>query len=151
MTISPELLSLVKAQEGCRLAPYLDVAGVPTIGYGHTGSVKMDGPPITQGQAEELLAADLAHFQSGVRAQCPDVSDGARLDALTDFAFNVGLAALAGSTLRKKVLVGDWLNAATACKQWNKAHVRGELVEVPALTKRRAIEAGWLASGVYEP
>lgn len=149
--ISPQLLHLVKSSEGLRLAPYLDVAGVPTIGYGHTAGVRMDGAPITDAHAEEVLAADLDHFQSGVVALCQHVPEGARLDALTDFAFNLGLGALAGSTLRKRVLEQNWVEAATACKQWNKAHVHGVLVEVAALTKRRAIEAGWLASGVYEP
>lgn len=108
------------------------------------------GPPITQEQADALLEADLLHFQSGVRAQCPDVPDGPRLDALIDFAFNLGLGALASSTLRKRVLEQNWVNAATACRQWNKAHVKGELVEVPALTARRAIEARWLETGQYE-
>lgn len=147
--ISPELLALVQSQEGCRLLPYTDVAGVWTQGYGHTQGVGPTSKAWTMDQAEEVLAADLAHFQSGVRAQCPDVPDGARLDALVDFSFNLGLGALAGSTLRKRVNEGNWINAATACRQWNKAHKDGVLIEIPVLTRRRAIEAAWLESGMY--
>jgi lysozyme len=147
MTISPQLLDLVKAQEGLRLDPYLDAVGVPTIGWGHTGSVSMGKPPITYDQALDLLTADLMHFQTGVKALCPDLPDGARLDALTDFSFNLGLHALHDSTLLRRVLADDWDAAAAECRKWN--HAGG--VVLAGLTKRRAIEAGWLATGTYEP
>ena len=54
MRISENGLNLIKEFEGCRLEAYLDPAGVPTIGYGHTSGVKM-GQVITQNTADEYL------------------------------------------------------------------------------------------------
>ena len=46
--IPEALLALIRKFEGLRLKPYRCPAGVPTIGYGHTGpDVHMDMPPMT--------------------------------------------------------------------------------------------------------
>ena len=43
MHISKVGLDLIKKFEGCRLTAYADVAGVWTIGYGHTGKDVVPG------------------------------------------------------------------------------------------------------------
>ena len=59
-TYSEEGLALTKGFEGLRLAAYQDVAGVWTVGYGHTGPDVRAGWTITEAQAETLLLSDLA-------------------------------------------------------------------------------------------
>lgn len=143
--MSPELLAHVKRSEGCRLTPYQDAVGVWTVGYGHTGpTVTADTEPISQEMADAILTGDLAHCELGVRALVPSL-EGARLDALTDFAFNLGLHALKDSTMLICVREDDWFAAAKECKRWN--HAGGKVLA--GLTTRRAVEAGWLLTGAY--
>lgn len=129
---------LIKKWEGCSLTAYLCPAGVPTIGYGHTGGVAL-GQAITQQRANELLAADVQEFSGHVGALCPNTTPS-QFAALVSFAFNVGRHALESSTLRRKYLAGDIPGAADQFLRWNKATVNGQLVELPGLTRRRADE-----------
>ena len=94
---------MIKRFEGLRTKAYCDDAGVWTIGYGHTGCVG-DGDIITEAAADKLLEADVELFASRIDLQAQ--RDGITLsqgefDALTDFAFNLGLGALFNSTLWK--------------------------------------------------
>ncbi len=63
-------LNLIKDFEGFRSRAYLDAVGIPTIGYGHTGTVNKrdvsDGRSITMAEAERLLREDLAIAEAGV-------------------------------------------------------------------------------------
>lgn len=81
-------LELIKRMEGCRLAAYQDVAGVWTVGYGHTAGVKR-GQKITQAQAEAFLLADCQSAANAVDKLKRDFNDNQR-DALISFAFNLG-------------------------------------------------------------
>jgi lysozyme len=59
MKTSPAGLGLIEASEGLRLQVYKDVAGLPTIGYGHLlrqGESFPNG--ITTLQAQLMLEAD---------------------------------------------------------------------------------------------
>ena len=90
MKISDNGIKLIKQFEGLRLKAYKDVAGVPTIGYGHTKGVAM-GQVITEAKAEEYLKQDV------VKA-CTEVSkyqikynwNQNEYDALVSFAYNIG-------------------------------------------------------------
>src|SRR5947207_9857207 len=93
-------LALVEAWEGLFLKAYRDIAGVWTIGYGHTGGV-YKGQQITRMEAEQLLTLDLADAASEVEARCPNATDD-QFDALTSFTFNEGKGALRSSTLLRK-------------------------------------------------
>ncbi len=135
MHISPRGLALIKAFEGCRLTAYLCPAGILTIGFGHTGRDVTEGLRITAEAAEELLRGDLMRFEDGVRRLAGETSQS-RFDALVSFAFNLGLGALAGSTLLKRHRAGDFARAANEFLRWNKA---GGIVP-PGLTRRRAAE-----------
>ena len=60
MKIGKQGLDLIKSFEGLELEAYMPTPiDVPTIGYGHTKTVKM-GMVITEKQAEALLKKDLA-------------------------------------------------------------------------------------------
>lgn len=133
--MTPRGLALVKEFEGCKLVAYQDMVGVWTIGYGHTLAVKR-GDTITQERADEMLLDELRVFELRVLALCLGKTNLNQLDALTALAYNIGLSALAGSTVLRKHNAGDRLGAADAFLLWNRAGGR----PVSGLTRRRAAE-----------
>ena len=102
MKTSKQGIELIKRHEGLRLVPYLCPAGVPTVGYGHTGSDVRMGAAITESEAERLLISDLLAAEAAVNRELPDINQS-RFDALVSFVYNVGAGAFGGSTLLKKI------------------------------------------------
>ena len=127
---------LFRSFEGCKLQTYHCSAGVATIGYGHTGKDVRPGMVITQETADKLLADDLAKFEAGVAKLAPKTTQG-QFDALVAFAFNLGLGALADSTLLKLHKACKYGEAAKQFERWNKASGKVLL----GLIRRRAAEA----------
>lgn len=108
MTISDQGVLFTARWEGLELKPYLCPAGVPTIGYGSTfyengRKVTLKDPAITKERALALLKFHMAHFAQTVDSYTTDAVKQHQFDALVDFAYNAGLAALKASTLLKKV------------------------------------------------
>lgn len=101
MIASEKLIGKLKEFEGLRLKAYRCPAGVWTIGYGHTRGVKA-GQTITKAQAESLLRGDLLPIEKHIDGYKLNLSEG-QFDALCDFAYNLGLTALDGSTLLAKI------------------------------------------------
>ena len=101
------LFELVAQFEGCRLEAYLCPSGVPTIGYGSCyyadGSKVKLGDKITQQDADILFKLKLDEFRSQVVRVVPGTLPAGAVDALTSFAYNVGVGALQRSTLLKKI------------------------------------------------
>jgi lysozyme len=133
---SPACFALIRASEGCVLKSYRDNGGVLTCGWGHTGPDVREGETITPEQAEQLLEADAAKAGAAVCRLAPKTTQG-QFDALTDFVFNLGVGALAGSTLLHKHNAGDFAGAAAEFGKWVYAADR----ILPGLVKRRAAEA----------
>lgn len=133
-------LDLIKSFEGLRLEAYLDIVGVPTIGYGHTqGVTKEDvqnGRRITEQEAEEMLLDELNKFERGVEIAVAVPINDNQFSALVSFAYNVGLGALQRSTLLKLLNAGNVSGAAEQFLRWNKAGGK----EVKGLTRRREAE-----------
>lgn len=134
-------VALIKKSEALRLRAYLCAAGVPTIGYGHTGGVTHEdvqrGRTITEPEADELLAADLEKFERGVEHALGDVAVSAnQFSALVSFAFNCGLQALGNSTLLRLLHARDFPRAAGEFAKWTRAAG----VVLPGLVVRRAAE-----------
>ena len=132
-------IELIKSFESCDLTAYPDpgTGDEPwTIGYGHTGNNVHPEMTITQEQADEYLAEDLAKFERGV-SQCVlvDLTEN-QFSALVCFAFNVGLHNLNTSTLLKKVNAKAFHEAADQFLRWDRAN--GEVM--PGLTRRRTAE-----------
>lgn len=100
-------LGIIKKHEGLKLRAYRCPANVWTIGYGNT--FYEDGTPVKQGEVISKERADRLLFQTVTRfRQHVDVAVTAQLtpnqlDALTSFAYNVGMAAFRRSTLLRKV------------------------------------------------
>lgn len=90
----PELaVDFVTKWEGCELKAYKDVAGVLTIGVGHTGPDVVAGLVITKAQARALLRDDLriaaARLDARIGSVVADLSDE-QYAALLSFVFNLG-------------------------------------------------------------
>lgn len=141
LTPSPAAVELIKRFEGCRLTAYPDpgTGGDPwTIGWGSTGPGIRRGVVWTQEQADAQLVQSVREFGKGVTALVEGVpTTQAQFDALTSFAYNVGLAALRDSTLLRKHLAADYDGAAGQFALWNKAGGR----VLNGLVKRRTAEA----------
>lgn len=141
--IGREGLALIKGFEGLRLFPYLDVAGKPTIGYGHLiGAGRDYSKGITEQLAEQILLSDLGFAEAAV---CDHVNlsiDQNEFDALVSFTFNLGEGALRKSSVLRYLNKGDRPRAAGAFLLWDKARDprTGKLVTVAGLARRRASE-----------
>lgn len=143
-------LDLIKRSEGLVLSSYLCPASKWTIGYGHTGPEVGPGQTITQEQANELLRRDVAQFERDVTELIgSSPTKQCQFDALVVLAYNIGSdidadtipEGLGDSTLMKRHKAGDYAGAAMAFASWNKARVKGKLIPLKGLTRRRAEEA----------
>ena len=140
MKTSALLTALIKRFEGLRLRAYLCPAGVPTCGYGSTGPDVKLGVTWTPEQAEARMQADAAVFQAATVKLCPTADTEGRQAALADFAYNLGLTRLKASTLRRRVLAGDWAGARVELAKWNRGGGR----VLPGLVARRKAEGALL-------
>ena len=120
MKISLEGLSLIKKFEGCKLEAYKCSAGVWTIGYGHTASVK-EGDVCTQEEAEKLLRGDIFKFEEYVQDSVKVDLDQSQFDALVAWTFNLGPGNLRSSTMLKKLNNGEYESVPFEMRRWNKA------------------------------
>lgn len=134
-----KLYELIRRSELLRLKPYLCPAGIPTIGYGHTGpEVTLNSLPFTPRLAEAVMREDAQRFVMGALKASPNLAtDNNRLCAIADFCFNLGMTRYMASTLRRKVRDGEWLDAADELQKW----VWGGGRKLPGLMLRRAAEA----------
>lgn len=147
MIPSRSCVDFIKQWEGFRAKAYLDVAGIPTIGFGTIQypdgrKVKL-GEIVTKGDAYECLEHEVKLKSSAVveATKGLDLSQN-QFDALVSFAYNVGSGALRSSTLLKKVKANPNDPSIRAeFLKWNKARVKGKLVAVDGLTNRRLSEA----------
>ncbi|MCG4253163.1 lysozyme [Acetobacter tropicalis] len=139
--------ALARRFEGLCLRPYVCAAGYWTIGYGsrwlaNGAAMCAHAAPITAAEAESLLLAALRTLQPEIR-KIVHVSLTARQEAaLLDFAFNLGLSALAGSTLLRRLNAGQGAVARNQFLLWNHMHKAGQLITSPGLTRQQHAE--WL-------
>ncbi|CAH1661578.1 Lysozyme [Hyphomicrobiales bacterium] len=145
--INQEGLEHIKRWEGVKLKAYRDVAGILTIGYGHTSAAGTPqvtaGMVITEATAEDILRRDLAKFeQRVVRLVKAPLTDN-QFAALVSFDFNTG--ALDRSTLLKKLNAGNYDAVPAELAKWVNAGGR----KIPGLVNRRAAEAGLWAKGAF--
>ena len=139
---------LCRRFEGYRAKPYLCPAGVATIGYGSTyyadkRKVTLEDPPMDEPTARALLMVELVHtYAPGVVRHCPNLlvlaaqGDLRKLNAVVDFAYNLGVGRLQTSTLTRKINAQDWAGAKEQLMLWT----RGGGKVLPGLVKRRTAE-----------
>lgn len=150
MRISDVGIELIRRFEGLELESYQDIAGVWTIGYGHTETAGPD-QKINEREAEELLRRDLGPRERAVEQLAGVALNQNEFDALVSFVFNVGANAFKTSTARKRLNRNDRMGAAEALTWWNKATIGGVLREVKGLTRRRVSESALFLTPVNPP
>ena len=141
--VSRSTLNLVKLYEGFRSAAYLDTNGLPVVGYGQSkiyGKRVQMGQSISSAKAEAELTKELYHIQQLVLSHVKVPLTPNQLGALTSLVYNAGSRVLTRSTLIRKLNSGNYTGAAQEFPRWNKAHLKGQLVPFPGLTKRRLAE-----------
>jgi lysozyme len=137
----PVARCLAKRSESFSAHAYLDPIGVATIGYGtvyypNGRSVTLADPPITEPQASVLLTGRLSELAATISAMnLPSLTPG-RLAALSDFAYNLGLGRLRGSTLLIRIRRNQWSQAPQEFRRWVHAGAR----VLPGLVTRREAE-----------
>lgn len=139
-------IRLCKEFEGLRLRPYLCPAGVPTVAYGSTfyedgTPVKLSDAPVDEKRAMHMLRSSLERiYLPGVLQASPNlINNPAVLGAVTDFAYNLGVARYRASTLRRRINAEDWAEARLELAKW----VNGGGKKLPGLVRRRAAEAAY--------
>lgn len=112
LSISDAGLQALKEREGFRDKPYLDTAGVWTIGHGTT---MIDGVKVTKDtvatkeQLDQIFKDQLETYQQAVRDKITKPLTQGQFDALTSFAYNTGTGNLDGD-------VGKYINSGEASK-----------------------------------
>ncbi|MEL6380460.1 MAG: glycoside hydrolase family protein [Pseudomonadota bacterium] len=140
MRTSQNGIDLIKRFEGLELESYQDIAGIWTIGYGHTGPEVGPDQRLSTDEAEALLRHDLVSREKAVsRLTRVDLNQN-EFDALVSFVYNVGQNAYSRSTARRRLNAEDRMGAADALTWFNKATINGVLRPVAGLTRRRAAE-----------
>jgi lysozyme len=138
MKFSAAGMELLKTSEGFRSQVYKDVAGFPTIGYGHRLLHPESFPNgIDEPQAAEILASDVRDAVQAVQRLVKAPLTQGQFDALVDFCFNLGAGRLAASTLLKCLNAGRYDDAVEQLLLWD--HADGQ--EIAALKARREAES----------
>lgn len=140
--------ALIGEFEGFRSAWYLDVVGVRTIGFGHTGPLPSGfTAPLSHDEGLRLLQHDAERCAAAVRAIMPPILRQTRFDALVSLAFNLGPGILdRGRTIGDRVRTFRRKGVASAILMYD--HAGGQ--RLPGLTRRRRREAKLWNTGSYE-
>ena len=140
-------LSHIKKWEGCELVAYKDIAGVWTIGYGHTSAAGIPnvkpGMRINDVEAENILRNDLGVFEARVANLVKVSLTDNQFAVLVSFDFNTG--DLHKSTLLKKLNAGDYDAVPGELMKW----VNSGGKKSKGLVNRRSAEAGLWAKGEF--
>ena len=132
-------IDLIKQFEGFRPESYQDSVGVWTIGYGTTrinGQPVKAGMTITEDQAIQYVQLEVNRLWSQIESIVKVPINDNQMNALVDFAYNLGFNALKTSTLMKKLNAGDFTGAANEFGRW--VYASGKIL--PGLVKRREAE-----------
>ena len=136
MELSRNGLELIKRSEGFRDHVYRDVAGFPTIGYGHLiRPTESFTNGISEPEAAAMLANDVREAEQAVARLVKVTLTQGQFDALVDFCFNLGAGRLAGSTLLRELNAGRHDAAAEQLLSWDHA---GGVVNAGLKARREA-------------
>lgn len=123
MKLNQAGIDLIKKFEGCRLKAYPDPGtnGEPyTIGYGHTGGVKL-GDVMTQAQADSTLRLDLDKVCEQIKPCLKIQLNDNQFSALVVFVFNCGIGNFKSSTMLRLINSNKIQEAADQFEKWDKA------------------------------
>ena len=133
MQISDKGKRLLAKWEGEILHVYKDQAGLPTVGIGHlltkrelmancvtVAGVSVPLGSITDRQALDLLAQDLAPAMAEVNGHVKAALSQDQFDALVIFAFNIGDGGFEGSSVLKVINAGQLDQVPADMLLWDK-------------------------------
>jgi GH24 family phage-related lysozyme (muramidase) len=135
--------------EGLRQFAYYDPPGILTVCYGSTRDVQA-GKKYSLTECRARLDKDMTEAIETVERCVPGLPEPV-LAAFGDAVYNLGPKVACdtyNSTAARLLKTG---NLAAACDQlprWNKARIAGKAVELPGLTKRRAVERDLCRAGL---
>jgi GH24 family phage-related lysozyme (muramidase) len=132
-------IDLIKRYEGFRPQAYQDSVGVWTIGYGTTrinGQPVKEGMTITEDQALQLVQQEVNKLWSQIEQITKVSLNENQMNALVDFAYNLGFNSLKNSTLMRLVNESKFEEAANQFPRW--VYAGGKVL--PGLVKRREAE-----------
>lgn len=129
-------LAAIKSYEGLSLVRYNDVAGYPTIGYGHLILPHEEFHTISLEEAEALFIRDVMVYEDAVNENVKVPLTQNMFNALVSFCYNVGVDQFRNSTLLRVLNAGDYIEANNQLARWNRAG--GKVVE--GLANRREHE-----------
>lgn len=101
-------VSLIQKFEGCKLTTYLDQGGVPTIGFGHTGTDVKLGQTITPEQASKLFLEDIGRFEEYANNLIFAALNSNQFSAVVSFMYNLGNATAVKSGMIKALNAGQY-------------------------------------------
>lgn len=137
-TTSQDGISTIQFFEGFSPFVYKDSAGLDTIGYGHLllPHERIDEPLLGHA-AVALLRSDLTRTEKGLNQALTRRLRTNQFDALSSFAFNVGVGACTRSTLFRYVNAGRHGEVPAQFARW--VYAGGK--PIAGLKARRAREA----------
>lgn len=146
--VSKRGIEFIASEEGRVLKAYRDVAGVLTIGYGHTNLAGtaprvVPGMRITEAEALEILERDVRKFSDRVNKRMGSGKPQHVHDGSSSFDLNTG--GVMKASWVTAYLAGNMAEARRRLKLWNKAGGR----VVRGLVNRRNREAQLIFDGVY--
>lgn len=130
-------LELIKKYEGFSSQAYKCLAGVWTVGWGHTGRDINKDTVLTREEAELMLKKDVANLQEQILFLLDDKPTTNELDALTSLCYNIGLGAFKKSRLLKRINLKE--NGELIAKEWIEFNKVNSKV-VKGLIRRRTEE-----------
>lgn len=140
-------LEMIKLFEGEELKVYLDVAGYPTVGYGHLvqpGDNLELGDTISKEQADNFLRSDIKKAESYVKKHVKVPINNEMYSALVSFVYNVGVHNFINSTMLKLLNSDKLIEAAEQFDRW--IYAKGKPYK--GLEIRRATEKKMFINGV---
>lgn len=147
--VSGKAISLLSHFEGRANYAYNDPVNVCTVGVGHALTPHRrcltedyrrygtrDEPKMSKEHVDNILRRDLANFEQGVERLVRSSTTQHEFDALVSLAFNIGLGAFEGSSVRRLHNAGRPYLAGAAFMLW----VKGGGQIWPGLVRRRRSE-----------
>lgn len=137
MQTSDKGIAFIEQWEGFVNHVYNDVAGNPTVGFGHLVRPGEQFPiRIDETRAAELLKQDVKEAEDAVNRLVTEPMTQNQFDALVDFCFNLGAHKL------ETMLGHGWDEVPEQIPRWcyAKDPVSGQMVKNRGLERRRTAE-----------
>ena len=133
--------ALAVPAEGLRQYAYYDPPGILTVCYGSTTDV-VKGRKYSLDECKQRLDTDMMEAVNTVE-RCVPYLPVHQLAAWSDAVYNLGPTIVCNkqrSTAARLLAAGQLEAACNQLPRWDKARIAGQMVSLPGLTKRRAME-----------